>query len=133
MTKEHMEGTGPSERDKRILGLPTDELANLSVEELSGNKTAITMLMHYYRTLLDDNTSLRNDLNTAQTYVSAYQTKKQLAFQGAMLLLASNVCIGFGVNLITGSGSGPTYPGWVLFAVGLGLAIMGTIFAAKEA
>jgi len=131
MNKEHMEAPGPSERDKRILGLSTDELANLSVEELTGNKTAITMLMHYYRTLLDDNTSLRNDLNTAQTYVSAYQTKKELASQGTLLLLASNVCIGFGVNLITGTS--PSYPGWVLVIVGAMLAVIGTKLTRKEA
>ena len=35
-------------REGTILGLSTSELAGLSVEEVTGNKTAITMVMHYY-------------------------------------------------------------------------------------
>ena len=40
------------QKDKSILGLSTDELAGLSVDELMSNKVAITMLIHYYKLML---------------------------------------------------------------------------------
>ena len=92
--------TPSNARDRQILGLSTDELAGLSVDELTGNKTAITMVMHYYKVLQEENVSLRNDLNTARSYVEGYGTKKTNATIGAVLLLVANVGIGFGVNLL---------------------------------
>jgi hypothetical protein len=116
-------------RDKQILGLSTDELAGLSVEELTGNKTAITMVMHYYKVLLDENSSLRNDLNTARTYVEGYGTKKTNSLIGAILLLVANVGIGFGVNLLTAN---QTWPGLATLIPGLCMAVAGTYFSMKE-
>ena len=106
-------------RDKQILGLSTDQLAGLSIDELTGNKTAITMVIHYYRVLVDENTALRNDRNTLQTYVEGYRTKKTYAAVGAILLLAANVGIAFGVNLLTSRSTGP----------GLATLIPGVFFA----
>lgn len=119
----------PASREKQILGLSTDELAGLSVDELTGNKTAITMVMHYYRVLLDENSSLRNDLNTARTYVDGYSTKKTNSSIGAVLLLVANVGVGFGVNLLT---SNQTWPGLATLIPGLCMAAAGTYFSTKE-
>lgn len=116
-------------RDKQILGLSTDELAGLSVDELTGNKTAITMVMHYYRVLQDENASLRNDLNTARTYVDGYATKRTNSTIGAVLLLVANVGIGFGVNLLT---SNQTWPGLATLIPGLCMAAAGTYFSTRE-
>ena len=116
-------------RDRQILGLSTDELAGLSVDELTGNKTAITMVMHYYKVLQEENVSLRNDLNTAKSYVEGYGTKKTNATIGAVLLLVANVGIGFGVNLLT---SNQVWPGLATFIPGLCMAAAGTYFATKE-
>lgn len=118
-----------SGRDRQILGLSTDELNGLSVDELTGNKTAITMVMHYYKILQEENVTLRNDLNTAKSYVEGYGTKKTNATIGAVLLLVSNVGIGFGVNLLT---SNQIWPGLVTFVPGLCIAAAGTYFATKE-
>src|SRR3982751_3576176 len=87
------DATGTAARENKILGLSTEQLAGLSIDELTGNKTAITMVMHYYRILLDENTALRNDRNTLQTYVEGYQAKKTHAAVGAILLLAANIGI----------------------------------------
>ena len=116
-------------REGQILGLATEQLAGLSIDELTGNKTAITMVMHYYRVLLDENTALRNDRNTLQTYVEGYRTKKTHAAVGAMLLLAANIGIGFGVNLLT---SHQTAPGLATLIPGLCFAIGGTWLSLKE-
>lgn len=116
-------------RDRQILGLSTDELAGLSVDELTGNKTAITMVMHYYKVLQEENVSLRNDLNTAKSYVEGYGTKKNNATIGAILLLVANIGIGFGVNLLT---SNQIWPGLATFIPGLCMAAAGTYFATKE-
>lgn len=116
-------------RDRQILGLSTDELAGLSVDELTGNKTAITMVIHYYRILLDENTSLKNDLNTARTYVEGYTLKKNNSLIGAILLLASNISIGFGVNLLT---SNQVWPGLATLIPGIVMALVGVYFSTKE-
>lgn len=118
-----------SAKDRQILGLSTDQLAGLSVDELTGNKTAITMVMHYYKVLQEENVSLRNDLNTAKTYVEGYATKKSNSVIGAVLLLVANISIGFGVNLLT---SDLTWPGLATLIPGLAMAVAGTYFSTKE-
>lgn len=116
-------------RETQILGLSTDQLAGLSIDELTGNKTAITMVIHYYRVLLDENTALKNDRNTLQTYVDSYRTKRTHAAVGAILLLVANVGIGFGVNLLT---SHQNWPGLATLIPALCFAISGTYFSLKE-
>lgn len=128
-TAQQEQKTPAAAKDRQILGLSTDELAGLSVDELTGNKTAITMVMHYYKVLLEENISLRNDLNTARSYVDGYATKKTNATIGAVLLLISNVSIGFGVNLLT---SNQMWPGLVTLIPGLVMAAAGTYFSTKE-
>jgi hypothetical protein len=116
-------------RDTQILGFSTSELAGLSVDELTNNKTAITMVMHYYKQLVDENTSLRNDLNTLNSYVNGYRAKKANARIGAILLTVSNVGIGFGVNLLTSSN---LWPGLATIIPALGMTGVGLYFSLKE-
>jgi hypothetical protein len=110
-----------------ILGLSTSQLAGLSVDELTGNPTAIKMLLHYYRLLVDDNTRFKNDNNTLKTYVDAYQQQKSNTATGGILLAVSNISVGFGVNLLTGT-SPHTWPGISSLVVGVTLVISGIYF-----
>lgn len=45
--------------DESILGLSTSELAGLSADDLTDNPTAIRMILHCYRQLVGENSSLR--------------------------------------------------------------------------
>jgi hypothetical protein len=122
-------GTTATGKDAHILGLSTNELAGLSIDELTGNKTAITMLVHYYKGMLEENASLRNDLNTAKTYVAGYDRQKTSASIGAVLLLVANVGVGFGVNLLT---SNVVWPGLATLIPGMVFAGVGTYFSLKD-
>ena len=112
-----------------ILGLQTDELAGLSAEELTGNSTAIKMLLHYYRQLVDDNASLKNDNNTLKTYFDAYGRARSNSITGAILLAVSNISVGFGVNLLS---IDKTWPGMASLLVGLSLIATGIYFTFKK-
>ena len=118
-----MADEGNSKSASSILGLSTEQLAGLSAEDLTNNPVAITMLLHYYRKLVDDNTSLRNNNNTLRTYVSAYERYRSSSAVGAILLVANNVSIGFGVNLLT---SGVKAQGIASLVSGLAMAAAGT-------
>lgn len=109
-----------NKQDDSILGLSTSELAGLSVDDLTDNPTAIRMVLHYYRQLVGENNSLKNDNNTLKTYVSAYEKKKSNAATGAILLSISNISIGFGVNLLSAHQTGPG--AWSLL---VGIALVG--------
>lgn len=122
MSKEKLNNETSSDEDS-ILGLSTNELAGLKVDELLENKTAITMLMHYYKKLVDENNALQNENNTLETYVDGYKKVKQDGGIGSGLLVLSNILIAFGVNLFTNeeylSGSFVFIPGIIVAAFGL--------------
>jgi len=115
--------------DNSILGLSTTELAGLKVEELLENKTAITMLIHYYKKLVDDNNALKNEKNTLETYVTVYERKKTFSSIGAILLALSNILIAFGVNLLTSSNY---WPGGVTLFCGISTSIVGLYYSYKN-
>jgi hypothetical protein len=116
--------------DGNILGLSTTELAGLTVDELVENRTAINMLMHYYKQLVSSNQSLKNENNTFKTYVDAYERKKTHSNVSTLLLTTSNVVIAFGVNLLTMSNSN-NWPGVVMLGVGVFIAAVGLWFYFK--
>jgi hypothetical protein len=118
-----------SKGQESILGLSTSEVAGLSVDELIENKTAITMLIHYYKKLVDDNNALKNEVNTLKTYVDAYQRKKTFVTIGATLLAASNILVGFGVNLLT---TANLWPGLSSIIPGIALIAVGLYFSYKD-
>jgi hypothetical protein len=109
-----------------ILGLSTSELANLTTDDLTNNPTAIKMILHYYRQLVSDNNSLRNDNNTLKTYVSAYDKQKSNTATGAVLLSISNISIGFGVNLLS---TNHFWPGLCSLLAGVSLIAAGIYFS----
>ncbi len=112
-----------------LLGFSTTELAGLSVEELHKNKTAITMLLHYYTKLVDENSALKNEKNTLETYVESYENKKTYSLVAAWLLTLSNLLTGFGINLLT---NGSTWPGLATLLPGIGLIVAGLYFSNRE-
>jgi hypothetical protein len=119
----------PSGRGKdqtSILGLSTNELAGLSADELTGNPTAIRMVLHYYAQLVEENNNLRNETNTLKTYVTAYDNKKSNSAAGAILLALSNVSVGFGVNLLTIE---QIWAGAASLVAGLGMVAGGIYFS----
>ena len=101
----------------QFLGIAASDLTGVSIDELTGNKTAITMLVHYYKQFSEENTSLKTDLTSLQTYVGGFKEKKVNARTGAILLTVSNVLVAFGVNLFT---SNNTLAGAFVFVPGLG-------------
>ena len=112
-----------------LLGFSTTDLAGLSVEELHKNKTAVTMLLHYYRELVDENSALKNEKNTLETYVASYEKKKTYSVVAAWLLTLSNLLTGFGINLLT---SGIVWPGLATLIPGVGLIVAGLYFSNRE-
>lgn len=124
-----MTGNSPTDpNEHKMLGLSTSEIANVSVEELTGNVTALKMVLHYYRQLSDENRTLKNSNNTLKTYVDAYDKGKSNSAAGAALLTLSSIVVAFGVNLLTGGGSGVA-PGWVTFVAGVAIAVGGLYFS----
>jgi hypothetical protein len=127
--KNDAETTPVPARDTFLLGVSTAELAGLSVEEIKDNRTAILMMMHFFRQLSDENASLKTDVNTLRTYVEGYNRKMGDAKVGSVLLVASSILTGFGVNLLT---SGSTMAGLFVFAPGLVLAVAGLYIGLKR-
>jgi hypothetical protein len=125
MTEENIS----KKQDSTILGVDASQLAGVTVDELVKNPTAIKMLMHYYRQILAENSSLKNENNTLQTYVSGYERKKTRATVGAILLVLANIFIGFGTDLLS---SETSWPGISAFILGLALSFAGLYLSLKD-
>lgn len=100
-----------------FLGFSTEELAGLSVDEIVGNKQAVTMVMHYYGQLSEENAALKNDLNTTKTYVAGYELKRADVSVGAGLQFLASVLLAFAINILTGDGK--PAPGYLLLVAGV--------------
>lgn len=109
-----------------ILGLSAEEVAGLSLNEIVNNEVATKMLLHYYNQIARENESLKNDLNTLNTYVNAYNETKKGARIGTVLMAISNITVAFGVNLLT---SNDYIPGTLLMLIGISLAGYGLFLA----
>ena len=122
--------TTGQQHNHAFLGVSVDKLAGLSVDELEGNKVAITMMLHFYKQLAEENTTLRNERNTLSTYVTGYQQKKSDARVGAVLSTMSTVFMGFGINLLTGEA--PKWYGVSLFIPALIMLLGGLYFSLRQ-
>jgi len=117
----------PDEQPKEsFLGFSPGTFSELGIKEIVGNEAAITMIMHYYKQLVDDNKTLKNDVNTYKTYAEAFGKKESNSATSSILLLLSNICIGFGVNLLTQTN--PLPAGWFLLIVGIIMTLAGFYF-----
>lgn len=120
----------PPQTGPHILGIGTAGLAGLSVDELVNNKVAITMVMHYYKQLVDENTSLKNDINTANTYVAGYERKETNTRVGTWLQFLGTIGIGFAINLLTNDAA-KLHP-WVILVIGVAVQGVGIHFSLKD-
>jgi hypothetical protein len=117
-----------SGKTQSVLGVEIGDIAGLSVDEVSKSKPALKMLMHYYHQLVEENSALKNDINTLQTYVAGYRKVRQHANVGAVLLALGGMLVAFGVNLLTQE-TVPTRIGLTVFAPGVLVEIAGLWFS----
>jgi hypothetical protein len=110
-----------------FLGISPEKFAEVDVNELVNNETAIKMLLHYYTKLTEENKTQKNDINTYKTYVEAYDKKKSNSSTSTILLILSNLSIAFSVNLLTQTP--PVNAGWFLLVMGGALAFAGLHFS----
>jgi len=119
---------GPAGRG--FLGFAIDELAGLTVDEIVGDKPAVTMLLHYYKQLTEENTALKNERNTLSTYVDGFKQKRSDARVGAALGVLGSIFVAAGINLLTSDWHSPigyvvTAPGIVAQGIGLYFSLRG--------
>ena len=129
-TSKPSAATSPVVPRSNFLGFSTEELAGLSVEEIVGNEPAVKMVMHYYRQLSEENAALKNDFNTATTYVSGYELKRVDVSVGAGLQFVGSLFIAFDVNILTGDGK--PAPGYLLLVAGVLGQVFGLYFSLRR-
>lgn len=111
------------------LGFIQSSLAGVTVDDLLKNKPALTMLLHDHNRLTNENISLNNSLNTANTYVRGYEETKTRTKTGAIFQAASAIPIAFSINLLTGGNAAVVTTGWAVLAIGVGFQAIGLYYA----
>jgi hypothetical protein len=111
------------------LGFIQSSLAGVTVDDLLKNKPALTMLLHDHNRLTNENVSLNNSLNTANTYVRGYEETKTRAKTGAIFQAAAAIPIAFSINLLTGGNSAVTTTGWAVLTIGVVFQAIGLYYA----
>lgn len=111
------------------LGFIQSSLAGVTVDDLLKNKPALTMLLHDHNRLNNENGSLSNALNTANTYVRGYEDAKTRARTGAVFQAAAAIPIGFSINLLTGGNAALATTGWAVMAIGILFQGIGLYYA----
>lgn len=121
-----MSENNKDKEQKTILGLSTDELTGLSENDLVNNPIATRMLLHYYNQLVEENTTLNNNVNTLKTYQSAYDIKDINSKTGTILLTVGGIFAGFSATILAESIS---LPGVLLSISTLILILVGIYFS----
>ena len=111
------------------LGFIQSSLAGVTVDDLLKNKPALTMLLHDHNRLTNENVSLNNSLNTANTYVKGYEETKTRAKTGAIFQAVAAIPTAFSINLLTGGNSAVTTTGWAVLAIGVAFQAIGLYYA----
>jgi hypothetical protein len=111
------------------LGFIQSSLAGITVDDLLKNKPALTMLLHDHNRLTNENVSLNNSLNTANTYVRGYEETKTRSKTGAIFQAAAAIPIAFSINILTGGNSALTTTGWAVLAIGVVFQAIGLYYA----
>ncbi len=114
------------------LGFIQSSLAGVTVDDLLKNKPALTMLLHDHNRLTNENVSLNNSLNTANTYVRGYEETKARAKTGAIFQAAAAIPTAFSINLLTGGNSAVTTTGWAVLAIGVAFQAIGLYYAFRR-
>ncbi len=111
------------------LGFIQSSLAGVTIDDLLKNKPALTMLLHDHNRLTNENVSLNNSLNTANTYVRGYEETRTRTKTGAIFQAAAAIPIAFSINLLTGGNSSVVTTGWAVLAIGVGFQAIGLYYA----
>lgn len=111
------------------LGFIQSSLAGVTVDDLLRNKPALTMLLHDHNRLHNENGSLSNALNTANTYVRGYEDTRTRARTGAIFQAAAAIPIAFAVNILTGGNDALATTGWAVLAIGVSFQAVGLYYA----
>lgn len=111
------------------LGFIQSSLAGITVDDLLKNKPALTMLLHDHNRLNNENGTLSNELNTANTYVRGYQDAKTRAKTGAVFQAAAAIPVGFAINILTGGNDGLAATGWAILTLGIIFQVIGLYYA----
>jgi hypothetical protein len=111
------------------LGFIQSSLAGVTVDDLLKNKPALTMLLHDHNRLNNENGSLNNALNTANTYVRGYEDTKTRTKTGAIFQAAAAIPIAFAINILTGSNDALVTTGWAILAIGVVFQGIGLYYA----
>ena len=112
-----------------FLGFAIDDLAGLTVDEIVCDKPAVTMLLHYYKQLTDENTALKNERNTLATYVDGFKQKRSDARVGAALSFLSSLFVALGINLLTSDVHSPV--GYLVTAPGVITQVFALYFSLR--
>lgn len=111
------------------LGFIQSSLAGVTVDDLIRNKPALTMLLHDHNRLNNENGSLSNTLNTANTYIRGYEDAKTRARTGAVFQAAAAIPIGFAINILSGGNPNLATTGWAVLAIGVLFQGIGLYYA----
>jgi len=111
------------------LGFIQSSLAGVTVDDLLKNKAAITMLLHDHNRLNNENGSLNNSLNTANTYVRGYEDAKTKAKTGAIFQAAAAIPTAFSINILTGGNDALVTTGLAVLVIGVIFQVIGLYYA----
>lgn len=111
------------------LGFIQSSLAGVTVDDLLKNKPALTMLLHDHNRLNNENGTLNNALNTANTYVRGYEDTRARAKTGAIFQAVATIPTGFSINILTGGNEALITTGWAVFIIGVFFQGIGLYYA----
>lgn len=111
------------------LGFIQSSLAGITVDDLLKNKPALTMLLHDHNRLNNENGTLSNELNTANTYVRGYEDAKTRSRTGAVFQAAAAIPVGFAINILTGGNETLVTAGWAILVLGIVFQGIGLYYA----
>lgn len=108
------------------LGL-TENLEDITVEQIKNNETAINMLLHNYRKLENENSMLKQDLNRQSTIERTLAIKKTYTKIAAIISVFATLLLSFGINFVTSDSK--DIKGIILVVLGVIAEIMSLYFS----
>lgn len=108
------------------LGL-TENLEDVTVEQIKNNETAINMLLHNYRKLENENSMLKQDLNRQSTIERTLAIKKTYTKIAAIISVFATLLLSFGINFVTSDSK--DIKGIILVVLGVIAEIMSLYFS----
>ena len=111
------------------LGL-TDNLEDITVDQIKDNETAINMLLHNYRKLENENSMLKQDLIRQSTIERSLVINKTYTKISAIISVFATLLLSFGINFVTNDSS--DIKGIILVILGIIAEIISLYFSFRE-